>query len=80
VATVEETVQVRGIRCERCMARLAKVLEGHDGLRSANANFQGQVTLVYDDERTSREALLAGLERGGFRETGTAPGGGATAA
>ena len=69
MATVRETVQVRGIRCERCMARLAKVLEGHEGLESANANFQGEVTLVYDDARTTREALLADLQRGGFRET-----------
>ena len=68
MATVEDVVQVRGIRCERCMARLAKVLDGHDGLQSANADFQGNVTLVYDDERTSREALLKELLRGGFRE------------
>jgi copper chaperone CopZ len=68
VATVHEVVQVRGIRCERCMARLAKVLDGHDGLESANADFQGNVTLVYDDERTSRDALLGELLRGGFRE------------
>jgi copper chaperone CopZ len=69
MATTTETVQVRGIRCERCMARLAKVLDGHEGLESANANFQGQVTLVYDDARTTREALLKDMERGGFRET-----------
>lgn len=50
------------------MARLAKVLEGHDGLETANANFQGQVTLVYDDERTTRRALLEDMQRGGFRE------------
>jgi copper chaperone CopZ len=68
VASVQEVVQVKGIRCERCMARLAKVLEGHDGLESANADFQGRVTLTYDDERTSREALLADMLRGGFRE------------
>ena len=68
MATVHEVVQVRGIRCERCMARLAKVLDGHDGLESANADFQGNVTLVYDDERTSRDALLGELLRGGFRE------------
>ena len=68
MATVEEVVQVRGIRCERCMARLAKVLENHDGLQSANADFQGNVTLVYDDERTTREALVEELLRGGFRE------------
>jgi copper chaperone CopZ len=61
-------MQVKGIRCERCMARLAKVLEGHDGLESANANLQGLVTVTYDDERTSREALLSEMLRGGFRE------------
>jgi copper chaperone CopZ len=69
MSRVQEVVQVRGIRCERCMARLAKVLENHDGLESANADFQGRVTLVYDDERTSREALTAEMLRGGFRET-----------
>jgi copper chaperone CopZ len=68
MATVNEVVQVKGIRCERCMARLAKVLENHDGLESANADFQGRVTLVYDDERTDRDALLAEMLRGGFRE------------
>jgi copper chaperone CopZ len=68
MATVHDTVQVKGIRCERCMARLAKVLEGHEGLESANADFHGRVTLVFDDERTSREALLKEMLRGGFRE------------
>ena len=48
--------------------RLAKVLEGTDGLESANASLMGQVQLVYDDERTSRAALLELMARGGFRE------------
>ena len=48
--------------------RLAKVLEDHDGLESANANLLGQVSLAWDDERTSRDALLAAMARGGFRE------------
>ena len=68
MAEVRDVVQVRGIRCERCMARLAKVLENHDGLESANADFQGRVTLVYDDARTNRDALLGEMLRGGFRE------------
>ena len=59
---------MKGIRCERCVARLAKVLEGHDGLDAANATLLGQVTLTYDDERTSRDALLKEMLRGGFRE------------
>ncbi len=57
-----------GIRCERCVMRLGKVLEGADGLESANANLMGQVQLVYDDERISRDTLLELMARGGFRE------------
>lgn len=64
----EETIQVSGIRCERCVMRLAGVLEGHEGLESANANLMGQVLLAWDDERTSREELLDAMSRGGFRE------------
>jgi copper chaperone CopZ len=64
----EEVLQVSGVRCERCVMRLAKVLEGHEGLEAANANLMGQVSLAWDDERTSREALLDALARGGFRE------------
>ncbi len=64
----EETLQVSGIRCERCVLRLAKVLEDHVGLEAANANLMGQVTLAWDDEQTSRDALLEAMARGGFRE------------
>lgn len=48
--------------------RLAKTLEGHAGLESANANLMGEVQVAYDDERTSRDALVESLARGGFRE------------
>jgi len=66
--TREETIQVSGIRCERCVMRLAKTLDGLEGLEGANANLMGQVALVWDDERTSREAILEAMSRGGFRE------------
>jgi len=59
---------VNGIRCERCVMRLAKTLEGHDGLEFANATLLGAVTVVYDDARTSREALLGRMARAGFGE------------
>ena len=68
MAVVTETLQVSGIRCERGVMRLAGVLEGHEGLESANATLMGQVTLAFDDERTSRDALLDAMARGGFRE------------
>jgi copper chaperone CopZ len=63
-----ETIQVSGIRCERCVNRLAAALTGHDGLEAANANLMGQVLLAWDDERTDRDKLLAAMSRAGFRE------------
>ena len=68
MGTVTETIQVSGIRCEKCVMRLAKTLEGVEGLESANANLMGQVQLAYDDERTTRDALVEVMARGGFRE------------
>jgi len=69
MSTVTETVYVTGVRCERCVGRLAGALRGHAGLEYANANLVGDVTLSWDDERTSRGEILAVLARSGFRET-----------
>jgi copper chaperone CopZ len=62
-----ETLQVSGIRCERCVYRLAGALQGHDGLEQATANLMGEVRLEWDDERTDREAIVAALSKAGFR-------------
>ena len=73
MATRTETIQVSGIRCERCVARLAGALTGHEGLEAANATLMGDVTLAWDDEQTSREALLAAMAKAGFREVAGSP-------
>lgn len=67
MALQTETIQVTGIRCERCVNRLAVALRAQDGLESANANLMGQVQLAWDDEMTSRDALLAVMADAGFR-------------
>ena len=67
MATQADTFQVSGIRCEQCVQRLAGVLTGHDGLEGANANLMGLVTLEWDDERTTRAALLEQMAKAGFR-------------
>jgi len=68
MATRSETIQVSGIRCERCVGRLAGALRGHEGLELANANLMGQMQLEWDDEQTDREAILAAMAKAGFRE------------
>jgi copper chaperone CopZ len=62
-----ETLQVTGIRCERCVQRLGAALQGHEGLEFANANLMGTVMLSWDEERTDLEALLVAMAKAGFR-------------
>ncbi len=64
MATQTETIQVGGVRCEKCVMRLAHALEGHEGLEGANANLMGQVTLAWNDEQTSREAIRRAPRQG----------------
>jgi copper chaperone CopZ len=74
-----DTIQVTGVRCERCLGRLAVALRGHEGIEAANANLIGEVTLSWDSDRTSREAIVATLSRAGFYEAAS-PGLGNTTA
>ncbi|HEX6489864.1 MAG TPA: heavy-metal-associated domain-containing protein [Gaiellaceae bacterium] len=67
MALRSETLELTGIRCERCVQRLAAALSGHEGLEAANANLLGQVLLRWDEERTDLDSLLAALARAGFR-------------
>jgi copper chaperone CopZ len=69
MAIQTETIQVTGIRCERCVMRLGATLRDLDGLEAANANLIGEVTLSWDDDRTDREAILGRLAQGGFHKT-----------
>jgi copper chaperone CopZ len=62
------TVQVSGVRCERCIGRLAVALRGHAGIEYANANLMGEVALSWDDDKTSKNEILAALRRSGFPE------------
>jgi copper chaperone CopZ len=67
LAVQTDTIQVTGVRCERCVMRLGASLEGLDGLEAANANLMGRVMLAWDDERLGRDDILEALARAGFR-------------
>jgi copper chaperone CopZ len=68
---VSATLQVSGVRCERCIGRLAGALRGVEGIEYANANLMGEVALEWDEEKTSRDAIVAALTRSGFPEMAT---------
>ncbi len=67
MALQTDTIQVSGIRCERCVLRLGGALEGLDGLEAANANLMGEVSLTWDDERVARDEIVERIARSGFR-------------
>jgi copper chaperone CopZ len=62
-----ETLQVSGVRCERCVLRLGGALQKLDGIEFANANLMGQVMLSWDEEKLPREVIVAALQRAGFQ-------------
>jgi copper chaperone CopZ len=68
MATVSDTIHVSGVRCERCVGRLAGTLRQVEGIEAANANLMGQVSITWDADRTSRDAIVETLTRGGFPE------------
>jgi copper chaperone CopZ len=62
------TLRVSGVRCERCIGRLAGALRGHEGIEYANANLMGEVALEWDEQKTSKNEIVAALTRSGFPE------------
>ncbi len=67
MALRSDTIEVTGIRCERCVLRLGGALEGLEGLEAAHATLMGQVALTWDDERVAREEIVARMANAGFR-------------
>jgi copper chaperone CopZ len=65
---VSETLQVSGVRCERCVMRLGGALRRLDGIEAANANLMGEVSLTWDGDRLDRETIVEALARAGFRQ------------
>ena len=53
--------------------RLGAALRRHDGIESANANLMGEIMLSWDTDRTDRGAVVAAMEKAGFRELKTPP-------
>jgi copper chaperone CopZ len=68
MATATETVTVSGVRCERCIGRLAVALRAQEGIEYANANLMGEVALAWDEDKTTRSAIVEALARSGFPE------------
>jgi copper chaperone CopZ len=65
MTVVTETLEVEGIRCERCVQALATALGGVDGLAGASASLLGEVTIAFESPEVRAEAVAA-IEAAGF--------------
>ncbi len=65
--TEELVLQVGGMTCTGCEARVGKVLGRLDGVRSATADHQaGQVRVLFDPARASAETIGDAITGAGY--------------
>lgn len=65
--TEELVLQVGGMTCTGCEARVGKVLRRLDGVRSATADHQaGQVRVLFDPARAFAETIGDAITGAGF--------------
>ena len=63
----KDSLNITGMSCAACAARIEKGLQKVDGVRSANVNFAlERATVVYDDGATGRGALAETVKRLGY--------------
>ncbi len=63
----EVMLDVSGMSCMHCSARLTKGLEALDGVKKCIANHEsGATTVVFDESKVSLDAVKAAIEDMGF--------------
>ena len=64
---MKTTLNVEGMTCASCSARIEKILNKLDGVQSANLNLMAKRAIIeYDPEKVSVEDFIKAIERAGF--------------
>ena len=72
MATTNVTLKVEGMTCTGCEQRLGTALRRLEGVSEATADHRtGELTIRYDPETTSREALEERVVTAGYEVAGT---------
>ncbi len=67
MSEIAETLQVEGVYCMQCVAKIGGAIGSIDGLRAASANLAGEVSIRYDEgEPQTRRAVVDALAAAGF--------------
>ena len=61
-------LNVTGMHCEKCVARVTEVLEGVEGVTSADVNLES-ASAVVEGHGYATDALVAAVQGAGFEAT-----------
>jgi copper chaperone CopZ len=62
---IAEVFEVEGVRCPRCVEKIAAALSGVEGLQGAEANLMGEISVRVDGP-AAHDRVHAALEGAGF--------------
>ena len=68
-----EVFEVEGVHCPRCIEKIAAALTGLEGLRAADANLMGEITVQLEGP-DAHERVRTALEGAGFPVAAVRPG------
>ena len=61
------TLNIDGMTCNGCVASVTKILQGVDGVASAEVSLADKrAEVAFDATKTSVDALIAAVEDGGY--------------
>lgn len=61
------TLNIDGMSCNGCVASVTKILQGVDGVTSAEVSLADKrAEVAFDATKTSVDALIAAVEDGGY--------------
>ena len=61
------TLNIDGMTCNGCVASVTKILQGMDGVASAEVSLADKrAEVAFDATKTSVDALIAAVEDGGY--------------
>ena len=61
------TLNIDGMTCNGCVASITKILQGVDGVTSAEVSLADKrAEVAFDATKTSVDALIAAVEDGGY--------------
>ena len=62
-----EKYTISGMSCAACSSAVERVTRKLEGVKESNVNLTtGKMTITYDDEVLTREAIIAKVEKAGF--------------